>query len=251
MRLLIFVFTLLIFFSMEVSASEKESYALIEESLLRGEAFIGYATTEDRAEVDVFVQEIINNNPNLSHVSTWLMLKDSIYVSYHVDQLELKRRNRLVEAKVDEVLARIIEPSFTDREKVQAVHDYVVKQTRYDYDSYYKGVIPGESSSPYGVLIQRLAVCEGYTRTVQLMLDELGIPNKYTVGYVGDDLHSWNRVQLNGKYYHVDATFNDPSIQHSDYVKYDYYLVADDVISRTRLWGSNRYGELIGNRVYR
>lgn len=59
-------------------------------------------------------------------------------------------------------------------------------------------------------------VCEGYARAFKVLCDRLGIPCVLTEGFARggvDDrvqLHMWNYVQIDGKWYAVDVTWNDP-----------------------------------------
>jgi len=64
-------------------------------------------------------------------------------------------------------------------------------------------------------------VCEGYTRAFQVLCDKLGIPCVLVDGPAISKLnsqpegHMWNYVQIDGGWYAVDVTWNDP------YVSYD------------------------------
>jgi hypothetical protein len=46
--------------------------------------------------------------------------------------------------------------------------------------------------------------------------------------------HAWNMVKLDGKYYHVDVTFDDPARDNIGSVRHDYFLVSDDTIKAGR-----------------
>ncbi len=113
-------------------------------------------------------------------------------------------------------------PSLTDLQKLLLLHDRIAVRCEYDYEGYEKykkaaignpyaqisDYIDPESFGMYGTLVLGTSVCEGYARTYQYMLNELGIEN-YLCSSV-DLCHVWNIVKLNGEYYHVDITFDDP-----------------------------------------
>ena len=46
-------------------------------------------------------------------------------------------------------------------------------------------------------------------------------------------LHMWNKVQLDGEWYNVDCTWDDPMGVEPGSVRYDYFLVSDKDISAT------------------
>lgn len=109
----------------------------------------------------------------------------------------------------------------TDLQKLLLLHDRIAVRCEYDYEGYEKYMrvaeynpyaqigdyVAPESFGMYGALVLGVAVCEGYSRTYQYMLNELEIEN-YLCSSV-DLCHVWNIVKLNGEYYHVDITFDD------------------------------------------
>lgn len=53
------------------------------------------------------------------------------------------------------------------------------------------------------------AVCEGYAKAFQLLLNAAGIENAYIVGKANGEGHAWNQVKLGNDWYNVDITWND------------------------------------------
>ncbi|WP_181592508.1 stalk domain-containing protein [Paenibacillus sp. YN15] len=114
-----------------------------------------------------------------------------------------------LKAKVNQIIGQIITPTMTNFQKIYAIHKYVVNHVTYDYVNYYKGTVPLLSYSAEGALLGGLAVCDGYTKAMSVLLDKVEIENIRVMGTVRAGEHSWNMVQLNGQYYHIDATWND------------------------------------------
>jgi uncharacterized repeat protein (TIGR02543 family) len=62
-------------------------------------------------------------------------------------------------------------------------------------------------------------VCEGYARAFKVLCDELNIPCVLTSGYARSTVsetpeeHMWNYVRLQGQWYAVDVTWNDPRVK--------------------------------------
>ena len=89
-------------------------------------------------------------------------------------------------------------------------------------------IIPNTS-----IMIEKKAVCEGYAKTFKYLLDELNIPCVIICGSVTDDdgnveRHAWNAVYLEGKWYAIDTTWDDPIIigngKLTNNLKYRYFL---------------------------
>jgi len=96
-------------------------------------------------------------------------------------------------------------------EQVLFVHDWIARSCEYDYDrcnGYEPEREPWTSHTAYGVLVDGVAVCQGYAYAAHELLGRLGIE---TINIVSNGMgHEWNMVQLNGKWYHMDITWDDP-----------------------------------------
>ncbi|WP_035777268.1 transglutaminase domain-containing protein [Butyrivibrio sp. AE3004] len=93
-------------------------------------------------------------------------------------------------------------------QKAAAIHDALVKHTSYQMGPY-------QGQSAYEALVNRQAVCAGYSRAFKLMCDICGVPCMCVYGYAGGGTgggaHQWNIIKLDdGKWYEVDCTFDDP-----------------------------------------
>ncbi len=143
-------------------------------------------------------------------------------LSYYLDVNTYNKYNSKSKQAAAEMLADIkATPNLTDLQKLLLLHDRIAVRCEYDYEGYEKYMkaveynpyaqigdyVAPESFGMYGALVLGVAVCEGYSRSYQYMLNELGIEN-YLCSSV-DLCHVWNIVKLDGKYYHVDITFDD------------------------------------------
>lgn len=152
--------------------------------------------------------------------------------SYLAEEFESEDR---VTAEIDNIKyikEDIISRTGDDQIKnLKIVHDYLVESIEYDVDAG-KNVY-----NIYGALVNKKAVCEGYARAYKLILDDLGIPCIIACGTAtnseGDtESHAWNYVQVDGNWYAIDVTWDDPVISGtgtvSDNIKYRYFLVGSD-----------------------
>lgn len=78
----------------------------------------------------------------------------------------------------------------------------------------------------YGALVDGKAVCDGYTKAFQYLLQRVGIQSFMVTGIGNGVKHAWNIVRIDGKYYNVDLTWDD---QKSDII-YTYFNITDEEI---------------------
>ncbi|MBR5006592.1 MAG: hypothetical protein IKY07_05840 [Clostridia bacterium] len=130
---------------------------------------------------------------------------------------------------IDNTLNRLISKDMTDVEKIRRIHDMMV--TEYYYDTSYL------SRSASTLLATGTGVCQAYAELFAVYMEEAGFETKMVTGTAGGDAHAWNAVKLNGAWYYVDVTWDDPLINGtSNYpdgknLRYKYLLVPETVIS--------------------
>ncbi len=116
-----------------------------------------------------------------------------------------------------------ITTDMTEAEKVLAFHDYLAQTIDYD-----QSLGKPDTHGAYGALINKTCVCEGYAKALNLLLSQEGIPSFMVTSDAMN--HAWNMVELNGSWYHVDVTFDDPITtmpEAPDYVEYTFFLATD------------------------
>ena len=96
-------------------------------------------------------------------------------------------------------------------DKIKYIQNYIIDKTEYD-----KGVTRDNIYNISGPLLDGYAVCEGYAKAFKFLMDGAKIPTVLIAGKAYDngsvERHAWNYVELNGRLYLVDTTWNDPII---------------------------------------
>lgn len=136
--------------------------------------------------------------------------------------------NAIVLGMIEQIV-QIIPEDASEAEKVKFVNDYLVVHTKYNLNS------KANAHTPYSVLVNGEGVCEGYALAALLMFEELGIEAKYVIGDAGGP-HAWNLVKVDGQWYHLDTTWNDPVPDQGDKVHYNYFLITDEKIKKDHQW---------------
>ena len=156
---------------------------------------------------------------------------------------EIPRMRDEIEGAIDEALSWA-PPTASQAERAKALHDYVVRNCSYDYFNYENGTIPDSSYAAYGVLCSmKKGVCTGYARAYGMLLHFAGINS--TVISSDDMEHSWNAVEIDGRWYHADSCWADPVSYSTGQdggfkgeVRDDYFLKSDAAIADHYGWRS-------------
>ena len=121
---------------------------------------------------------------------------------------ELANAKSAFNAVVNEAMSKI-PAGASDYQKSEILHDFVDDKTEYQQ--------VGDHQSAYGALVLGKAVCAGYARAYQVLMNKVGIPCWYVSGESPNpaipgataEKHAWNLVLLDGKYYYTDVTWDD------------------------------------------
>ena len=141
----------------------------------------------------------LENDENDTFLSDNFNSKEAVTLA--INQLENKR-NEILRGAVG-----------SDYDKIKYVHDWIVDNVEYETTISKKNI-----HNIYGALIENEVVCGGYAKAFKYLLDELNIPCIIVQGVATNsdgvtENHAWNYVKLNGKWYGIDTTWDDPVIE--------------------------------------
>ena len=158
------------------------------------------------------------------HVSTTVYPTKTVLIvemSYHEDAAQLSYVNN----SVRELIAKIINPSMHNQQKLLAIHDWITANVRYDHTL--------QRRSAYDALYHESTVCSGYASLFWHLCNAVGIPCRIVTGIGKFDAHVWNMVQLDNHWYHIDTTWCTVADQEAPFSVYRFYLLTDKEIRRT------------------
>ncbi len=192
----------------------------------------------DSMQLDDVFWALLCDNPDLFFVGRSCTLVTTVFgtscsVEYSIEKDEYEDMKAQLEAVCDEVISSLENPDDKWLTELE-IHDYIIdnceyRMTKNDY----------LCSSAYGALVTNAAACEGYSKAAKLLLDRAGIENTVLCGVsTGVDgnsgNHMWNAVRLNGDYYYLDCTWDDPVSDDGKHVRsYSYFNIDNETISKT------------------
>ena len=146
----------------------------------------------------------------------------SIFSKSEKDACEVKLKN-----KIEEIISKIPKNS-DDYEKELFLHNYIIDNCSYKNVSNNPKIF-----TSYGCLIDKIAVCEGYSKAMQILLCNCGVECKTVAGIGNGEPHMWNMVKIGGDWYHLDVTW-DSADKNSRYM---YFNVDDKTIKKNHSIG--------------
>ncbi|MBE6617551.1 MAG: hypothetical protein E7627_06410 [Ruminococcaceae bacterium] len=134
------------------------------------------------------------------------------------------------DAEVDRILDGIRgNDSLTEAQKALLIHDRLVAHCEYDQERLVNNTLPTESYMAYGALVNRICVCEGYSEAYCYLLKLVGIESYLCSSSQLN--HEWNIVKIDGEYYHVDVTWDDPVWDIAGRVSHKNFLLSSSAFS--------------------
>ena len=124
-----------------------------------------------------------------------------------------------VAGKVAQLVAQCNAAASSPYEKAKWMHDWLIHNADYDESK-------NPSYRPEGVLLLGKGVCDSYSRSYSMLLNQVGVNARYVSNSRGN--HSWNVVQLGGIWYHVDVTWDDP--RGGGQENHRFFLISDERI---------------------
>ena len=170
-----------------------------------------YLTSADEDVISKVYHALLKDHPELF----WVHNREEVYTTsykgtdycrfspgYTYTEQEISEIMTEMQNAVNEVNAEITQNA-SDYDKVKMIYTYLIDHTEYEASD--------DDQNIAGVFWKKKAVCAGYARAVQYLLEQLGIPCIYVEGSArdSDEGHAWNIVKINEQYYYVDATNGD------------------------------------------
>ena len=189
---------------------------------------------------------LLYDNPDLFFLGrkpTWFskltgsVIMPEYYISKSVYEIQKKKLDKVC----DNILSSLTNPDDEWQTELE-IHDYIIDNCHYKFvenDYVY--------SSAYGALVNGEAACEGYSKAAKLLFDMAGIECSVVGGNMIDESgneiyedgnpkkHMWNAVKINGDYYYLDCTWDDPvNPEKTDEKSYNYFNVTSELISKSQ-----------------
>ena len=192
----------------------------------------------DAKQLDRIFSALLYDNPDLFFVGRKCtlfseMLRTYCSVEYIITKEQYHERKQELIQTAEGVISSLSDPDDQWQTELE-IHDYIVDNCEYKLTEP-KLVY----SSSYGALVNGYAACEGYSKAAKLLLDMAGIENSVVSGisnnFDGEEgAHMWNAVNIDGEFYFLDCTWDDPVDKDKNELNfYSYFNINEEMISST------------------
>ena len=172
---------------------------------------------------------------------------DKIYVESATFNVSY-REDPSVEKKVEDFANNWVRENInaydSDFDKVLKIHDFIVTKNQYNKGD--NNSISGGYSiyHPASILYGNGGVCNAYATLFDKLATKSGLDVRYATGTSKKtgEAHIWNMVKVDGNWYNIDVTYDDPTITFNqgdienieDFISYNYFLKDDNEIVKSR-----------------
>lgn len=168
------------------------------------------------------------------------------YTSVNKDEILEKRE--LLNEKKKSIISKVVPSGVPECAKALLLHDYIVLNIEYDNSDN----IPDSDYDIYGALINKKAVCQGYSLAYKYLMEAAGFDS---VGFASSSGHIWNTVTINDQGYYIDCTWDDPDMDNLGNVRHRYFLkggkdfVNHTILKTDRVCNGTEFTAMFWNNV--
>jgi len=183
----------------------------------------------DALSNDKILLSDINNyvNPFNSYSSIRTLYDDTGSITIQVVKLYSDEEIQKINLELDKLMQLVSDKTLV-RDKILGLHDYIINNTQYDTVRANEGTSSYDSTRMTGLLFEHYAICGGYADTMAVLLDRMNIPNYK----ISSETHVWNAVYLDGNWYHLDLTWDDPVTNNGrNILDHSYFLINNNQLN--------------------
>ena len=238
------------FYYSRLTATQQKVYDIILKAIQnhKDKVIVDGCTFEDVKKVS---KSIEYDHPELFWYDNFSTSGDQVNLFY-VSSVE---ETAVLQKRIDEVVAKYLEgidDSMSAYDVAIRLHVKMISAVDYDtiaLNKEDKKGGPAKDKIDYirticGVFLDGKAVCEGYARAMQYLLQKCGVECAEAAGVTVKEAgepgggHAWNIVKIDGDYYYLDTTWDDSSdtvqtVKDTN-VGFNYFCVTSEELTRSR-----------------
>ena len=187
---------------------------------------IEYVTSEENQETLSLLNNFVHPYNSFSTIKIKYNAKGEFTITN--EKVYTDEQINAINKIVDEFIKTNIDKKTDMKTNLKKIHDFIIDTT--DYDKLKATDINDTtyfSQNAYGVLVEHYGICSGYSDTMAIFLNKLNIPNYK----ISNDEHIWNLAFVDGKWLHIDLTWDDP-VTDKNINRDNYFLITTKELTK-------------------
>ena len=239
-----------------LSSQEQQAYQVMLKAFSLMASSVNCSQINSSVDLSKVLNTVLGDNPSVVYfdktkidVEKSILEKQIFFTGVH-SKLEAEKMNVSLEETTNEIVSLVKSKAASNNEYSLLINLYEIlqKNIRYDKEELQanaKGISNNPAShNAYGAIINKLAVCDGFSSAFSLLAQKLGFQCMLVVGrsaYSATTLqeHAWNIIKLQNKHYHIDLTWDARKYNEFSEFSYAYFAVTDEEISYNHNWNKS------------
>lgn len=257
----------------QLDKDEKFAYSILEEALKRQQTSCDISKINRSVDIMHVLTIVLGDNPEIIYFNkTMIRTVRSLFAkqlsfSSCLSKKQTEKVNLELKKALEDAVWEIDKHAKDDKEILRGISEYLQRTVTYDRDEL-NCAMRGKSQNfmahnAYGALVMHKAVCDGFSSAYSLIAQYFGfkcmiVDGKSSYQTNAKVNHAWNIIEFNGKYFHVDSTWDVNTYEVIHEYSYDYFGLDDDEVSVDHDWdykttpkcNSNELSYFVSNNLY-
>ena len=233
---------------------EQNAYKIILKAFSSISSYFDCSQINPGIEIMKVIHTVLGDNPSIIYFNkTQIQIEKSMFGKkclltgiHSKSQVEIM--NKDLKETSNKIITFVKEKSTDEYSLLINLYNALQKNIRYNTEEIQANA-KGTSISPashnaYGAIINKKAVCDGFSSAFALLAKKLGFDCMLVVGnsaYSSTSFtnHAWNIIKIQEKFYHIDVTWDARKFNDFKQFSYSYFALKDEEIANDHKWDKN------------
>ena len=234
-----------------LSYQEQQAYKVLLKAFSLQAASFDCTKIGKNVDVIKVMHTVLGDNPSIIYFDKALIQiqessfgKKVILTGVHLKP-QAMQMNEALDVKANKIVSSLKAESSNEYSLLMNLYNSLQRNIKYDNEEFH-ATLEGISKSPashtaYGAIVNRVAVCDGFSLAFVLLAQKLGFECMLAFGqsaYSSMSVveHAWNIIKIKDKFYHMDITWDTLKYNGFGEYSYDYFALRDEEISNDHKW---------------
>ena len=232
---------------------EQQAYKLMLKSFSSMAASVNCSQINPNVDLMKVLHTVLGDNPSVIYFDkTKIQIEKSIidkriHLTGVYSNPQAEKMHLALDATANKIASLVKARSASNDDYSLLINLYEILQKNIQYDkeelqANTRGICKNPAShNAYGAIINKSAVCDGFSSAFALLAQKLGFECMLVVGcskYTSTELaeHAWNIVKAQNRYYHMDITWDARKYNEFSEFSYAYFAMTDEDITSDHHW---------------